>query len=87
MAEIPGERKIVVGVKQTMRMIEQRCVSEIFIADDADFYVTRPVVEAGVAAGIPITTVDSKKELGHICGIDIGAATACVLTEAGEDDR
>lgn len=75
------DKKIVTGVKQTMRMIEQGRVSELLIAEDADFFVTRAILEAGLAANIPVRAVDSKKDLGRMCGIEIGAATAGILRD------
>ena len=54
-------------------------VSNIYIAEDADFFVIRAVIEAATAADIPIISVDSKKELGRMCGIEIGTATAGTL--------
>ncbi|MGN1349937.1 MAG: ribosomal L7Ae/L30e/S12e/Gadd45 family protein [Anaerovoracaceae bacterium] len=67
---------MIVGIKQTLRMLEQGKITEIFVARDADFYVTRNVLEAAKAARIPIHYVESMKKLGNICGIEIGAAVA-----------
>lgn len=67
---------MVVGIKQTLRMIEQGRVVELFVAEDADFYVTRHVIDATSADNIPIKYVESMKQLGHMSGIDIGAAVA-----------
>lgn len=70
---------MVVGRKQTLRMIEQGRVSQIFVAKDADFYVIRHVIDAAVSDDIPVKYVESKKQLGHMCGIDIGAAVAGLM--------
>ena len=64
---------IVVGVKQTFRMIEQRKVSVVYIAEDADSFVTKGVEQAA------LIRVASKRQLGMRCGIEIGAAVAGVL--------
>ncbi len=79
MSDTDHRKKLVVGVKQTMRMLEKGAVSNIYIAEDADFFVIRAVIEAATAADIPIISVDSKKELGRMCGIEIGTATAGTL--------
>ena len=76
MSEIEHQKKMVVGIKQTMRMIERGMVKNIYIAQDADFFVTRAIIEAALAANIPIISVESKKDLGRMCGIEIGTATA-----------
>lgn len=70
---------MVVGRKQTLRMIEQGRVSQIFVAKDADFYVTRHVIDAAASDDIPVKYVESMKQLGHMCGIDIGAAVAGLM--------
>jgi large subunit ribosomal protein L7A len=67
---------MVVGVKQTLRMLEQGRISEIFVAKDAELYVTRHILEAAREDRIPIKYVESMKQLGNLCGIDIGAAVA-----------
>lgn len=79
MSEIEHQKKMVVGIKQTMRMIERGMVKNIYIAQDADFFVTRAIIEAALAANIPIISVESKKDLGRMCGIEIGTATAGTL--------
>ena len=76
MSDKKNNRKVVVGIKQTLRMVEQDCISEVYIARDADFYVTGPVIKAAEAKGVPVKYVDSKKKLGRMCGIEVGAATA-----------
>jgi len=72
-------KKFVVGSKQTIRMLEENCISEVYIARDADFYVTRQVEETARAAGIEIIHLDSMKKLGRLCGINVGAAVAGVI--------
>ena len=70
---------IVVGVKQTFRMIEQRKVSVVDIAEDADSFVTKGVEQAALKNGTEVIRVASKRQLGMRCGIEIGAAVAGVL--------
>ena len=67
---------MVVGIKQTLRMIEQGRVTELFVAEDADLYVVRHVVDAAASGGIPVTYIESMKQLGQMSGIDIGASVA-----------
>lgn len=75
-------KNMIVGIKQTIRMVERRSVSEVFVAQDADHYVTKSVIEAAKANNIPIRYVESKKKLGHLCGIEIGASTAATVKES-----
>ena len=67
---------MVVGIKQTMRMLEQNQLSEVIVARDADHFVVRPLIEMADARGIAVSYIDTRKELGRLCGIEIGAATA-----------
>ena len=58
---------IVVGVKQTFRMIEQRKVSVVYIAEDADSFVTKGVEQAALKNGTEVIRVASKRQLGMRC--------------------
>jgi len=77
---------MVVGVKQTLRMLEQNRITELFIARDADSYVTRYVLDAAKNGKVPIRYVDSMKQLGHLCGIEVGAAVAGSLKRRTHDE-
>ena len=68
--------EMTVGTRETMRMLEKNLLEEILIARDSDFFVVRPVMEAAELRHIRITYIDTTKSLGHICGIDSGAAVA-----------
>lgn len=68
--------KVTVGIKQTMRMLEQNRLSEVFVAQDADYFVIRPLIEMADSRGIPITYIGTRRKLGRMCGIEIGAAVA-----------
>ena len=68
----------VVGAKQVLRAIEAGGVMRVFIAQDADMFVTRPVFDACRAAGIEIVEVPSMKALGEACGVQVKAAAAAI---------
>ena len=68
----------VVGAKQVLRAIEAGGVTRVFIAQDADMFVTRPVFDACRAAGIEIVEVPSMKALGEACGVQVKAAAAAI---------
>ena len=76
MSDINNKTEFVVGIKQTLRMIDKNCIMEIYIAEDADFYIVGPVVRAAEAGGIPVRYISSRRKLGRICSIDVGAAAA-----------
>lgn len=79
------EKTVVVGVKQTLRALEKRQVRELLVAEDADLFVTRSVLDAAALSGVPVRNVDSRKNLGALCGIETSAATAAILKQSDEN--
>jgi large subunit ribosomal protein L7A len=71
--------KKVIGTKQTKRAILADEVEIVFIAKDADAHVVDSVIDMCKEKNIEIVYVDSKKELGKACGIDVSAASAAIL--------
>jgi large subunit ribosomal protein L7A len=69
------------GIKQTLRMLERGMLSEIMIAGDADHFVVRPAVQMAEFRNVKITYIDTKRNLGRMCGLDTGTAVAGVLRE------
>ncbi|GIP36252.1 ribosomal L7Ae/L30e/S12e/Gadd45 family protein [Paenibacillus sp. J2TS4] len=70
-----------VGTKQVTRLVELGKASEVFIAKDADPRMTTKMVNLCKKMGVNVTYVDSMKQLGKACGIDVGAAMAAVVNE------
>ena len=68
----------VVGAKQVLRAIANDDIRCVFIATDADMFVTRPVFDACRAKNIEIVEVPSMKALGEACGVQVKAAAAAV---------
>ncbi|SFS84979.1 50S ribosomal protein L7ae-like protein [Marininema halotolerans] len=77
--KVKEARTIVIGAKQTKKAIEQGKAEEVLIAQDADERVTKALTHLCRNRGIAVVYVDSMKDLGRACGIDVGAATAAVL--------
>ncbi|AWI07345.1 ribosomal L7Ae/L30e/S12e/Gadd45 family protein [Clostridium drakei] len=71
----------VVGVKQTIKAIKSGAVKTVYIAKDADDKFIQPVRLLVEEESLELVYVDSMKELGKLCGIDVGAATAAVLKD------
>ena len=71
--------KRLVGAKQVLRGIEAGKVGYVYIARDADPFVTRPVMVACEKSGIRFEEAESMKTLGSICGIEVKAAVAALL--------
>ena len=72
--------KLVVGTKQLKKAVRDSRVRSVFLAENADPAVTEPLEELCAANHIQITWVRSMAELGHACGIEVGAAAAAVVS-------
>ena len=70
---------LVVGAKQLKKAVKAGRVQYVFLAENADPAVTEPLSALCEDNHIPITWVRSMTELGHACGIEVGAAAAAVL--------
>lgn len=71
--------KIVIGTKQTVKVLKDGCSCELIIASDAETKVTAAVVKLAQELNIPIIYVDSMKKLGKACGIEVGASTVVII--------
>ncbi|AUS07624.1 50S ribosomal protein L7ae-like protein [Laceyella sacchari] len=70
---------LTIGTKQTKKAIEQGRALEVLVADDADPQIIYPILKLCKDRGIHVIHVESMKQLGKACGIEVGAATAAVL--------
>lgn len=70
-----------VGMKQTLKAIEQGKAQEILIAKDADKRLTSKLIQYGRGKNLEITYVDSMKQLGKASGIEVGAAVVALLKD------
>jgi large subunit ribosomal protein L7A len=73
--------KKAVGVKQTLKVIKSGIAKTVYIARDAEVKVVKPIEDLCSQNNIEIIHVDTMKELGSMCGIDVGAATAAMIDE------
>lgn len=72
-------RRKAVGVKQTLKAVQSGEAKAVFLAADADEHVLRPLRAALSKRAVQVYEVESMKELGKACKIDVGAAAAAVL--------
>lgn len=70
-----------VGVKQTLRALEKESVLCVYVAQDAEGHVVRPILDICRNKGIKVREVQTMAELGKACGIEVGAAVAALLSE------
>ena len=67
-----------VGAKQVLRALREGQLQCVYVAIDADPFVTRRVIDACEKAKVPVVETDSMRELGQVCGIEVGAAAVGV---------
>ena len=78
LSELANQTKIIVGVKQSTKALATDRAKVVFIAKDADPIIIQKVIELANDKRIEIVYVESMKELGRACNIDVGAATAVI---------
>lgn len=72
----------VVGVKQSKKAIRDGNAQTVFVADDAEQRVIRPIRDLCCEMGVPLAEVPTMVELGDAAGIDVGAAVVTLLKSA-----
>ena len=77
-SELENEAKVV-GVKQVRRALAAGRVKRLYLAQDADPHLTRPLADQAEAQGVEAVWFGSMKELGRECGIAVGAAVAATV--------
>lgn len=75
----------VVGLKQVLRHITESKVAIVYLASDAEVHVTEALQSTANTHAVPIECAFSRKTLGKICGIDVGAACVGILKEEQEN--
>ena len=72
-------QNVVVGAKQLRKALTKGAARLVYLADNADPTLTEPLEALCQHHGVDCVWVRSMEELGHACGIDVGAATATVV--------
>ncbi|MDA8443084.1 MAG: ribosomal L7Ae/L30e/S12e/Gadd45 family protein [Peptococcaceae bacterium] len=81
LARLKAAKQKTVGLKQTQKALEKGLVKLVFIADDAEQHVTRPLLKLCSERDVPVEQVTTMEELGKACGIEVGAATAAIVED------
>ena len=66
----------VVGTRRLVRAVLAGEISEVYLAQDADLFIVRQVKDACNQAGVRIVEVETMKQLGEGCGVDVKTASA-----------
>lgn len=77
--EFDDSDQLKIGIKQSTRALDEGLARELYIARDADETLVKGLVKTAKEFDVPIVYIETMKELGKACKIDVGAATAVVL--------
>jgi large subunit ribosomal protein L7A len=70
----------IVGLKQTLRAIQQDKIREVYIANDIEDHIVRKITDSCREKGIPLIPAGvNQKELGRLCKIEVGAAMVGII--------
>lgn len=72
-------RKKTIGAKQTAKAVEKSLAKEVYWAADAETRVVDPILRICSSKNIPIIKIDSMKDLGRACNIEVGCAIAAII--------
>ena len=84
--ELSLAQRKVVGTKQTLKALENGETGLVYIAEDAEAKVVRPVLSLCEEKGIEVRRVETMIELGKMCGIKVKAASAAIIENQKEVD-
>lgn len=73
------DKNKVVGSKQAKRYLVKDAISVLYVAKDAENKITDELVQIANDKSVEVVFIDSMKELGEACGIDVSAATVAIL--------
>ena len=74
-----AKSKFVVGAKQLRKALKNGNARCVFLACNADPAVTEPIAALCQLNKVEIAWVKSMTDLGHACGIEVGAAAAAAV--------
>ena len=74
-----ARHRVVVGAKQLRKALLSGSAQQVYLARNADPALTEPIAALCQNHNVPFTWVKSMTELGHACGIEVGAAAAATV--------
>ena len=78
-AEKLVKSKVVVGAKQLKKALHNGKAHMVFLACNADPAITEPIAALCQQTCVDYVWVKSMTDLGHACGIEVGAAAAATV--------
>ena len=78
LSQLTGKRTVV-GAKQLRKALNSGAAKFVFLAENADPAITEPIEALCQLNSVNYAWVRSMTDLGHACGIEVGAAAAAAL--------
>nr|WP_315989385.1 ribosomal L7Ae/L30e/S12e/Gadd45 family protein [Desulforamulus aquiferis] len=78
---LSSARKRTVGAKQTLKAVDKAQSKVVYWAADAETRVIDPIIRICTGKNIPTIKVESMKELGKACRIEVGCAVASITED------
>lgn len=76
---IKENKEKVIGLKQTLRAIQQDRIVQVYIASDIEDHITRKINDSCEEKKIPVIALNlTQKELGRLCQIEVGASVVSI---------
>ncbi|WP_188208016.1 ribosomal L7Ae/L30e/S12e/Gadd45 family protein [Alkalibacillus aidingensis] len=73
-----AQNRLIIGAKQVQKAMKNGEVLEVVVAENAERRITDKIIKIADQFKVTVNYVDSMKELGEACGIDVGAATVAI---------
>lgn len=73
------KNRLAVGYKQTLKALSSGKVQKLFVASDVLSSMLDEIEEVSQNSGCETYYIPTKRELGKMCGIHVGASCAAVL--------
>lgn len=73
------KQNMTVGYKQTMKAINDGRALRAYVAEECDDKIRLSVEAAAASGNVQLLCVKTMRELGGMCGIEVGASCAAVL--------
>ena len=72
------KQSVVIGARACKRALNTGTAQTVFLAEDADPWVTEPIAGLCRERNVECLWVRAMRSLGQACGIDVGAAAAAI---------
>ncbi len=71
--------KLMVGLKQSVKAMSSGLAKSIYIAKNTDPVIVSDLEKTATENDVGVIYVDTMKELGTMCGINVGASCAVTI--------